>query len=569
MSQTRPWLQHYPSGISTEIDTDALRTIADVFNTSVIKYRHCPAYTNFGKTLTYGEVDLLTKQFASYLLNVLKLKKGDRIALMMLNCLQYPVATFGALCAGLTVVNVNPLYTARELKHQLVDAGSTVLVVMDNFCTTVQQIIADTPIKQVITTELGDLLDFPKRSLINFAVKHIKKLVPEYQLPRSIRFREALALGSKHSMPPIHIASDDLAFLQYTGGTTGTPKGAMLTHRNMVANMQQVSQWLQTNNSLKEGCETVLTALPLYHIFALTANSLVFMKIGGCNHLISNPRNMRTFVKELQRVRFTVITGVNTLFNKLLNTPGFDKLDFSSLKIALGGGMVIQRSVAEQWKQVTHVPLIEAYGLTEASPAACINPLNLQEHNGSIGMPIPSTDVCIKDDTNTALPIGEMGELCIKGPQVMKGYWQRPEETSEVLDADGWLHTGDIVKMDKQGFLYIIDRKKEIILVSGFNVYPKEIEEVIAMIPGVAEVAAVGVPDEQSGEVVKVVIVKKDPMLTAEEVKAHAATNLTRYKLPRIIEFRATLPKTDVGKILRRELRDAAPASTTFTAQPK
>ncbi|MCD8455712.1 long-chain fatty acid--CoA ligase [Xylella taiwanensis] len=561
MSQTRPWLQHYPSGIPTEIDADAFRTIVDVFNTSVIKYRDCPAYTNFGKTLTYGEIDLLTKQFASYLLNELKLKKGERIALMMLNCLQYPVATFGALRAGLTVVNVNPLYTARELKHQLVDAGASVLVVIDNFCTTVQHIIADTSVKQVITTGLGDLLGFPKRSLVNFAVKHIKKLVPEYRLPGSIRFREALARGGKHAMPPIHIASDDLAFLQYTGGTTGTAKGAMLTHRNMVANMQQTSHWL--NNNLKESCETVITALPLYHIFALTANNLLFMKIGGCNHLITNPRDIPGFVKELKRVRFTAITGVNTLFNKLLNTPGVAEIDFSSLKIALGGGIAVQRSVAERWKQVTHVPLIEAYGLTEASPGVCINPLDLKEYNGSIGLPIPSTDVCIKDDTDTPLPTGEIGELCIKGPQVMKGYWQHPEETSNVFDADGWLHTGDIAKMDEQGFFYIIDRKKEIILVSGFNVYPNEIEEVIAMMPGVDEVAAFGVPDEKYGEVVKVVIVKKDPMLTAEEVKAHASANLTRYKLPRIIEFRTKLPKTDVGKILRHELRHAAPTSTT------
>ncbi|HHW4679138.1 MAG TPA: long-chain fatty acid--CoA ligase [Xylella sp.] len=561
MSHTRPWLQHYPSGIPAEIDAKAFRTIADVFNTSVIKYYNCPAYTNFGKTLTYGDIDLLTIKFASYLLNELKLKKGDRIAVMMLNCLQYPVATFGALRAGFTVVNVNPLYTARELKHQLTDAGASVLVVMDNFCTAVEHIIADTSLKQVITTGLGDLLGFPKKSLINFTVKYIKKLVPEYRLPSAIRFREALALGGKHTMRPIHINSDDLAFLQYTGGTTGTAKGAMLTHGNLVANMQQVSHWLHTHNNLKESCETVITALPLYHIFALTANHLVFMKIGGCNHLITNPRDMPAFVNELKRVRFTVITGVNTLFNKLLNTPGFDTLDFSSLKIALGGGMVIQRSVAEHWKQVTHVPLIEAYGLTETSPAVCINPLNLVEHNGSIGLPIPSTDVCIKDDTDTPLATGQIGELCIKGPQVMKGYWCHPEETSKVFDADGWLHTGDIAKMDEQGFLYLIDRKKEIILVSGFNVYPNEIEEVIAMMPGVAEVAAIGAPDKQCGEVVKVVIVKKDPTLTAEQVKTHASANLTRYKLPHIVEFRTKLPRSDVGKILKRELRNETATS--------
>ena len=560
MSQARPWLQSYPHGVPAEIDADQFHTIADVFQTSVSKFRDRPAYTSFGKTLTYGEVDELSRQFAGYLLGELQLKKGDRVALMMPNCLQYPIATFGILRAGLTVVNVNPLYTGRELKHQLVDAGASVLVAIDNFGNTVQQVIAETPVRQVITTGLGDMLGFPKGPLVNFVVKYIKKLVPDYRVNGAVRFRDTLALGAKHTLPELDIEGDDIAFLQYTGGTTGISKGAMLTHRNLVANMQQAHAWIAATGKLEEGNEVVITALPLYHIFALTANGLVFMKLGGCNHLISNPRDMPGFVKELKGARFTAITGVNTLFNGLLNTPGFDQIDFSTLKMTLGGGMAVQRSVAERWKKVTGVTLVEAYGLTETSPAACINPLDLAEYNGSIGLPIPSTDACVKDDAGATLAPGEIGELCIKGPQVMKGYWQRPDETAKAIDADGWMHTGDIARMDEKGFFYIVDRKKDMILVSGFNVYPNEIEDVIAMMPGVAEVAAVGVPDEKSGEVVKVVIVKKDPNLTAEQVKEHARANLTGYKHPRIVEFRKELPKTNVGKILRRELREGTPA---------
>ncbi len=560
MSQARPWLQSYPHGVPAEIDADEFHTIADVFQTSVKKFGDRPAYSSFGKTLTYAQVDELSRQFAGYLLGELQLKKGDRVALMMPNCLQYPIATFGILRAGLTVVNVNPLYTGRELKHQLVDAGASVLVAIDNFGNTVEQVIAETPVRQVITTGLGDMLGFPKGPLVNFVVKYVKKLVPEYRVHGAIRFRDTLALGRKHTLPELDIEGDDIAFLQYTGGTTGVAKGAMLTHRNLVANMQQAHAWIAATGKLQEGHEVVITALPLYHIFALTANGLVFMKLGGCNHLISNPRDMPGFVKELKGARFTAITGVNTLFNGLLNTPGFDQIDFSTLKMTLGGGMAVQRSVAERWKKVTGVTLVEAYGLTETSPAACINPLDLAEYNGAIGLPIPSTDACVKDDAGNSLPQGEIGELCIKGPQVMKGYWQRPEETAAAIDAEGWMHTGDIARMDEKGFFYIVDRKKDMILVSGFNVYPNEIEDVIAMMPGVAEVAAVGVPDEKSGEVVKVVIVKKDPNLTAEQVKEHARANLTGYKHPRIVEFRKELPKTNVGKILRRELRDATPA---------
>ncbi|WOS39012.1 long-chain fatty acid--CoA ligase [Xanthomonas rydalmerensis] len=559
MSLDRPWLQSYPAGVGADIDVDEYRSVAAVFESSVAKFGDRPAYCNFGKTLTYREAGELARQFAGYLLGELQLKKGDRVALMMPNCLQYPIATFGVLLAGMTVVNVNPLYTPRELRHQLIDSGASALVVIDNFGTTVQEVLADTPIKQVITTGLGDMLGFPKGPLVNFVLKYVKKLVPDYDLPNAIRFRDALTLGRLHTLPPIDIAPNDIAFLQYTGGTTGVAKGAMLTHRNLVANMLQAGAWISATGKLEEGKEVIITALPLYHIFALTANGLVFMKLGGLNHLISNPRDMPGFVKELQKTRFTAFTGVNTLFNGLLNTPGFDKVDFSSLKFTLGGGMAVQRAVAERWKQVTGVTLVEAYGLTETSPAACINPLTLTEYNGAIGLPIPSTDACVKDDQGQTLAHGEVGELCIRGPQVMKGYWRRPEDTAGAIDADGWLHTGDMARMDPQGFFYIVDRKKDMILVSGFNVYPNEVEDVIAMMPGVLEVAAVGVPDEKSGEAVKVVIVKKDPNLTAEEVKAHARANLTGYKHPRIVEFRKELPKTNVGKILRRELRDAPP----------
>ena len=558
MTQERPWLQSYPAGVPAEIDVNEFHSVADVFNASVAKFRDRPAYSNFGKVLTYGEADVLVTQFAAYLLGELQLKKGDRVAIMMPNCLQYPIAIFGILRAGLTVVNVNPLYTARELKHQLVDAGVSVLLVVDNFGETVQQVIADTPVKQVITTGLGDMLGFPKGAIVNFVLKYVKKMVPDYDLPKAIRFKDALKLGKRHSMPVVEVDHEDIAFLQYTGGTTGVAKGAMLTHRNLIANMQQASAWISASG-VKPGEEVIITALPLYHIFALTANGLVFMKLGGLNYLITNPRDMKGFVKELKNNRFTAITGVNTLFNGLLNTEGFDEVDFSNLKVALGGGMAVQRAVADKWKKVTGVTLVEAYGLTETSPAACINPLDLKEYNGAIGLPIPSTDACVKNDDGQMVALGEVGELCIRGPQVMKGYWHRQDETDKVMDADGWLHTGDMARMDENGFFYIVDRKKDMILVSGFNVYPNEIEDVLAMMPGILEVAAVGAPNEKSGEVVKVVIVKKDPNLTEEQVKEFARANLTGYKHPRIVEFRKELPKTNVGKILRRELRDAKP----------
>lgn len=556
VNQERPWLAHYPAGVPAEIDLEQFPSIVSVLESSFEQFRDRPAFTNLGKTISYDEVDRLSRQFAAYLLGELKLKKGDRVAIMMPNCLQYPIATFGILRAGLVVVNHNPLYTARELRHQLKDSGTKAIVVLDNFGHTVQEVLADTDITQVITTGLGDMLGFPKGAIVNFMLKHVKKMVPDYSIPDAIRFKDALTLGQRHALPQVAIEPGDIAFLQYTGGTTGVAKGAILTHRNLVANMQQAAAWISSTN-LELGKEIIITAIPLYHIFALTANSLVFMKLGGMNYLITNPRDMPGFVKELSKVKFTAITGVNTLFNGLLNTPGFDKIDFSNLKLTLGGAMAVQRAVAERWKKVTGVTLVEAYGLTETSPAACINPLDLAEYNGAIGLPISSTDACVKDDDGHQLPMGQVGELCIKGPQVMKGYWQRPEETANVIDNEGWLHTGDMAKMDENGYFYIVDRKKDMILVSGFNVYPNEVEDVIALMPGVLEVAAVGVPDEKSGEAVKVVIVKKDPALTVEQVKAHARENLTGYKQPRFVEFRTELPKTNVGKILRRELRDS------------
>ena len=559
MSQDRPWFKSYPENMPHEIDLDEYRSIISVFDTAVGRFKAKPAFSNLGKTLTYAEIDTQSRQFAAYLLGDLKLKKGDRVAIMMPNCLQYPIAIFGILRAGLTVVNVNPMYTPRELKHQLIDSGASALLVIDNFGSTVQEVVADTPLKQVITTGLGDLLGFPKGPLINFVLKYVKKMVPDYDIPGSVRFKDALTLGAMHTLPAVDIDSDDIAFLQYTGGTTGVAKGAMLTHRNLVANMQQASAWI--GMSAVDGEELIVTALPLYHIFALTANCLVFVKFGAENLLITNPRDMPGFVKELAKTPFTAITGVNTLFNGLLNTPGFDQIDFSHLKMTLGGGMAVQRAVAERWKKITGVTLVEAYGLTETSPAACINPTNLPDYNGAIGLPIPSTDVCLKDDDgNTMTVLGEVGELCIKGPQVMKGYWQRPEETANAIDKDGWLHTGDLAKMDENGFFYIVDRKKDMILVSGFNVYPNEVEDVIAGLDGVLEVAAIGVPDDKSGEAVKVFIVKKDPALTADQVKAYCRENLTGYKQPRFVEFRTDLPKTNVGKILRKELRDLPPA---------
>jgi len=559
MGIERPWLASYPADVPAQINVDEFPSIVSVLSQACQRYNQNPAFSNYGRTLTYEDVDRLSRRFASYLLNELKLKKGDRVALMMPNVLQYPIAIFGALRAGLTVVNTNPMYTGRELRHQLKDSGAVVIVVMEMFAHTVAEVLADTAIRQVVTTCIGDLLGFPKGPLVNFMLRYVKKVVPEFRLPGAITFNQALALGEHAELPKVEIRAEDIAFLQYTGGTTGVAKGAMLTHRNLVANMQQSSAWIKRD--LRPGEEIIITALPLYHIFALTSNCLVFMKFGGRNILITNPRDMDGFVRELSTSGFTALTGVNTLFNGLLNCPEFARVDFSNLRLSLGGGMAVQRAVAERWKQMTGSTLVEAYGLTETSPACCMNPLDLAEFNGSIGMPIPSTDCCLKDDAGAIMAQGEVGELCVKGPQVMAGYWQRPDETAKVVDADGWLHTGDMAKMDEKGFFYIVDRKKDMILVSGFNVYPNEIEDVVAMMPGVLEVAAVGVPDEKSGEAVKVVIVRRDPALTAEQVKAFCRENLTPYKHPRYVEFRNELPKSNVGKILRRELRESAKAA--------
>lgn len=547
------WLKSYPPGMPESIDIDAYQSVADVFEQAVKEYGDRPAFSNMGTTLTYNELDKLTAHFAAYLQNLPNMRKGDRVAIMMPNVLQNPIAIFAALRCGFTVVNTNPLYTPRELKHQLSDSGTKAIVVMENFCHTLKEVIDETPIQHVVTTQLGDLLKFPKSLIVNLVVKYVKKMVPAFTLNRGVKFKTALSQGAGQEFTRVQSTHEDIAFLQYTGGTTGVAKGAMLTHRNMVANMQQSSAWIK--DVVEDGQEVIITALPLYHIFSLTANCLTFMKVGALNYLITNPRDMPGFVKELSGVPFSVITGVNTLFNGLLNTPGFDEIDFSPLKLTLGGGMAVQQPVAERWEQVTGAPILEAYGLTETSPAVCINPLNLSGFNGSIGLPIPSTEVSIQDDKGVIMPQGEAGELCVRGPQVMKGYWQRDDETAKVISAEGWLKTGDVAKMDAKGYFRIVDRLKDMIIVSGFNVYPNEIEAVIAGHAGVLEVGVIGEPDEKSGESVKAVIVKKDQSITKEDIINHCRENLTSYKIPKIVEFRKELPKTNVGKILRRELR--------------
>ena len=553
------WLKSYPPGVPADIDISGFNSLGDVFARSVRLYGSRTAYACMDKGITYDELDRLTGQFAGFLQGELGLPKGARVAIMMPNVLQYPIAAFAVLRAGYTVVNVNPLYTPRELEHQLKDSGATAIVILENFCTTLQQVLKDAPIKTVVTTGLGDMLGFPKGTIVNFVVKHVKKMVPAWSIPDAIDFRDALTRGSRHALKPVTVTLDDLAFLQYTGGTTGVAKGAMLTHRNIVSNLSQAFEWIKP--FVREGEETIFTALPLYHIFALTANCLTFMRLGATNVLIPNPRDIPGFVKELGKYRFSILTGVNTLFNALLNDPNFGRLDFSALKITLGGGMAVQKAVADRWAEVTGKPLIEAYGLTETSPAATMNPLNLKEYNGSIGLPVPGTDVTIRDDAGKDLGVGQAGELCVRGPQVMTGYYNRPDETAKVLMPDGFLRTGDVAVIDEQGFVRIVDRKKDMILVSGFNVYPNEIEAVVAMHPAVLEVAAIGVPYEKSGEAVKVFIVRKDPSLTAEAVLAHCRENMTGYKVPRFVEFREELPKTNVGKILRRALRDEQKAA--------
>jgi long-chain acyl-CoA synthetase len=553
----RIWLKSYPEGIPTEIDPKAFASIKDVLAQSCERFAARPAFTCMDKSLTFAEVDRLSRQFAAYLQS-LGLKQGDRVAVMMPNILQYPVAVFGILRAGLIVVNTNPLYTARELEHQLHDSGAKAVVILENFAATLEQVLPKTDVKHVITTQLGDFLGFPKSFLVNWVIKHKRKMVPPWSIPSAITLKQALSVGAGASYTAPTLANDDLAFLQYTGGTTGVPKGAMLTHGNIVANLLQVGSW--TLGELKEGQEIVIQPLPLYHIFALTS-SLVFMKLGAESVLIPNPRDMNAFIGELKKRRWTVLNGVNTLFNGLLNHPDFKSCDFSGLKLTLGGGMAVQRAVAEQWKAVTGHALIEAYGLTETSPGAVINPITLKDFNGCIGLPLPSTIITIRDDDENILGVGETGEICIAGPQVMKGYWQRPEETAKVMTRDGAFKSGDIGIMNADGFTKIVDRKKDMILVSGFNVYPNEIEDVIAACPGVLEVCAVAANDEKSGEIVRVVIVKKDPALTREQVMEHCKANLTGYKVPKIIEFWKELPKTNVGKVLRREVKNSkAPA---------
>jgi long-chain acyl-CoA synthetase len=556
------WLNHYPAGIPAEIDPDRFGSIPDLLDKTVAKFADRPAFHNLGRTLTYAELDRLTRDFAAYLQSLPGLGKGERVAIMSPNLLQYPVALFGILRAGMTVVNVNPLYTARELEHQLTDSGAKAIVIIENFASVLQKVIGKTPIRHVITTAVGDLLPAPKRWLVNFVIRHVKKMVPAWRIDGALSFREALARGAATQLEPVEIRREDLAFLQYTGGTTGGAKGAMLTHRNVLANLEQTGIWISVR--FKEGAEIAIAPLPMYHIFCLTA-TLSFMKWGSLSVLITNPRDLPAFVKELGNWKFTTLTGVNTLFNGLLSTPGFDQLDFSALKVVIGGGAAVQKPVAERWHQVTGHYITEAYGLTETSPGACAIPLETP-WNGTIGLPIPSTEVSIRDGNGNELPVwrGEgdierhTGEICVRGPQVMKGYWNRPDETANVMTADGFLKTGDVGYMDARGYVTLTDRKKDMILVSGFNVYPNEVESVIATLPGVLECGVVGVPDAKTGEAVKAVIVRKDPALTREAVIAHCAENLAAYKRPRHVDFRDALPKSPIGKILRRELREPA-----------
>jgi long-chain acyl-CoA synthetase len=549
------WLSSYPPGVPAEIDINEYASVREVFEESCGKFAARPAFTCMGRSMSFAELDHLSSAFGAFLQGA-GCKKGTRVALMMPNILQYPVCLFGILRAGCTVVNVNPLYTARELEHQLVDSGAEIIVVVENFAHVLQEVIGKTKVRQAIVTSIGELLGI-KGALVDLVIRRVKKMVPAYSVPGSIRLSDALMDGRKRTLERVPLGHDDIAFLQYTGGTTGVAKGAMLLNRNIVANLLQARAWVFPFMHTKER-EIIVTPLPLYHIFSLTANCLTFMTLGAENILIPNPRDIPGFVKEMGKHRFTAFTGVNTLFNALLNDRDFAKLDFSSLHLTLGGGMAVQEAVAIKWKAVTGTPLIEAYGLTETSPAATINPLDLPAYNGSIGLPVPSTEIELRDDSGKAVPLGQPGEICIRGPQVMAGYWQRPDETAKVIDKNGWFASGDVGIMDERGFVRIVDRKKDMILVSGFNVYPNEIEGVVAMHSGVLECAAVGVPDKKSGEAVRLFIVKKNPGLTTEDVLKHCREHLTGYKCPRDIEFRTELPKSNVGKILRRELRDEA-----------
>ncbi len=548
----KTWLSQYQEGVPEKINPDEYASLVQLFEESCHKYPKNPAYVNFGTTLTYQALEEKSRQFALFLQH-LGLKKGDRVALMMPNILQYPVALFGILRAGMIAVNTNPLYTPDEITHQMNDAGATAIVAMANFAQSLEKALPNTALKHIIITQLGDLFPPLKRILFNGIIKHIKKMVPKYSIPQAIAFNQCFNHSKKQPFQSPPLSPQDIAFLQYTGGTTGISKGAILTHRNMLSNILQAYAWtgpLQIGEK-----DIIVTALPLYHIFSLTANCLTFIKAGAQICLITNPRDIGRFIKEIKRLRFTVITGVNTLFSAMLNHPQFGAIDFSKVKIALSGGMALQKSVALRWHELTHSRILEAYGLTETSPAVTINPMYLEEYNGSIGLPLPSTDISLRDDNGQEVLVGEPGELCVKGPQVMSGYWQRPDETARVFTPDGYLKTGDIARIDDKGFFYLVDRKKDMILVSGFNVYPNEVEQVIGMHPGVLEVGVIGVASEESGEIVKACIVKRTPDLTAEEVLTYCREHLTPYKIPKIIEFYDELPKTNVGKILRRALR--------------
>ena len=544
------WLKEYPQGIPAEVAIHQYSSLRDILEKSCARFRELPAYTNMSVSMSYGELDGLSRDFAAYLQTELGLGKGERVAIMLPNLLQYPVALFGALRAGLTVVNVNPLYTVRELEHQLQDSAATAIVVLENFAHTLQAAIGKTQVRTVITTEIGDLFPGGKALVTNLVVKHVKHMVPPWNIPGAVGFKRALRAGKRHPLREVPLTHDDVAFLQYTGGTTGVAKGAILTHGNMVANLQQVAAWVARD--LVEGAEIVVLPLPLYHVYALTSN-LAFIKIGAQNILITNPRDLPGFIKELKAIRFTGMIGVNTLYNALLNAPGFAELAARTLKVTSAGGMAVQRVVAERWKQVTGVPIIEGYGLTETSPVAICNPLNLTDWTGTLGLPIPSTEVALLDEAGGEVPLGEIGEICIRGPQVTRGYWNQAAETAKAFTADGWFRTGDMGFMNEKGYVKLTDRKKDMILVSGFNVYPNEVEDVIMMHPGVLEVAVIAAPDERSGEAVKAVVVRKDPSLTAEELIAHCQKHLTGYKVPKIVDFRTEpLPKSNVGKILRR-----------------
>jgi long-chain acyl-CoA synthetase len=555
----RNWLKAYPPGVPADVDVDQYPSLKAMVEEAMVTHRRLPAFYNMGATLTYAQLDELSRAFAAWLQHKSGLQRGDRVALMMPNLLQYPIALFGVLRAGMVVVNTNPLYTARELEHQLQDSGAKAIVVVENFVHVLQQVLPRTELKQVLVTGVGDLLGMPKGFIVNFVLRRVRKQVPPWSMPGAIRFKSALGRGLGLKLDPVEIGHQDLAFLQYTGGTTGVAKAAELTHRNMVANLLQALAWIRP--SLQAGgARVIITALPLYHIFALTTNCLAFMPLGAMNVLITNPRDFRGFVQELKKHRFNFISGVNTLFNALLHTPGFDGIDFKSLRVSFAGGMAVQPVVAKLWKQVTGSLLTQGWGLTETSPIVTANPIG-EDFNGSVGLPISSTDVIILDDEGREVAVNGVGEICVFGPQVMRGYWKRPDETEKVMYGD-WLRTGDIGRMDEKGYVFIEDRKKDMILVSGFNVYPNEVESVVAEHPGVLEVAAVAQPDANAGEVVALFVVKKDPKLTAEDLIAHSRKELTGYKIPKHVYFRDQLPKSNVGKILRRELRDELRAAT-------